>query len=48
MHVINSGANTTSIVDDDVSKMKYYFYSGKSVWEERTVGQLNYAVVYLP
>jgi hypothetical protein len=37
----------TSIVDDTVSKMKYYFYSGESVWQERAIDQLNDAVVYL-
>ena len=36
-----------SMVDDNVSKMKYYFHSGESVWQERTVDQLNDAVVYL-
>jgi hypothetical protein len=37
----------TSIVDDNVCKMKYYFYSGEAVWQDRIMYQLNDIVVYL-
>jgi len=37
----------TFIVDDNVCKMKYYFYSGEAVWQERIMYQLNDTVVYL-